>query len=382
MTLSLLQTLRAGPPPPKVVLLPDAMFFARTVPVGAGASMAEVAAQVELALETLSPFPPAQLYHGYFWRSGATTALVFAAYRRRFTAEQIATWDDAELVLPAFAALLGGDVKPETTLVVPSADGLTAVYFDGGPVPARVSFRPLSAEATDEERARARADLLAQAPGHRPIVLAAAPAVMAAHNEREFAFRAEAFASRLPAAEAGAIDVRDKEALSSLRRARSRDLVLWRTFVGMVALLGLLVVGEFGIVGARMWQKTLTTQASAQRPVVEKVMTAQNLTTRINELSTRRLLPIEMILLLSDPKLKPAAIQFLRTSSTGLYGLIVEAQSTSPAAVSAYQAALHAHPALEKVDLRVQPGRENVMPFTLTVTFRPEQLKPATTATP
>jgi hypothetical protein len=81
--------LRAGPPPPKVSLLPDALFFTRTIPIAADTPAAEVAAQVELALESLAPFPVAQLYHGYYFPPGASAALVFAAYRRRFTAEQI-----------------------------------------------------------------------------------------------------------------------------------------------------------------------------------------------------------------------------------------------------------------------------------------------------
>ena len=117
--MSFLATLRAGPPPPKVALLPDGLFFTRALPVAAGATSAEAAAQVELALEALSPFPIAQLFYGYFWTPGSETAFAFAAYRRRFTSDQIAAWTGAELVLPAFAALLGAAVKPATT-VIPS----------------------------------------------------------------------------------------------------------------------------------------------------------------------------------------------------------------------------------------------------------------------
>ena len=62
-------------PPPKVVLLPDAQFFTRVVPVEGVATAAEVAAQVELALEALAPFPLAQMYHGHFWKPGAKHAL-------------------------------------------------------------------------------------------------------------------------------------------------------------------------------------------------------------------------------------------------------------------------------------------------------------------
>ena len=112
-----LSLLRAGPPPPKVALLPDSAFFTRVVGVTAGASPAEAVSQIELALEGLAPFPLSQLYYGWFWRPGTETALLFAAYRRRFTAEQVAEWEGAELVLPAFAAALGAEVEPATTLL-------------------------------------------------------------------------------------------------------------------------------------------------------------------------------------------------------------------------------------------------------------------------
>ena len=379
MTLSLLKILKSGPPPPKVVLLPDALFFTRAIPVAAGASSADVAAQVELALETLSPFPPAQLYHGYFWPPGAERALVFAAYRRRFTSEQVAEWDDAELVLPGFATLLGGEVSPGTVLVVPSTGGLTAIYWENGPVPARVAFRALAPEADDVERAAARSELLRGLTAGRQNVLALPP-VATPGRDGEFVFHAEAFESRLPALQASALDVRDKEALAALRRARRRDVGLWRGFLACVGLLLVLGLSELALVGLGFWRKAILAQVTAQRPVVEKIMTAQALTTHINELSTKRLLPFEMMGPLVEKK--PAEIQFLRSSTDGLYGLTVEAESTSPAAVSAYQSALTGSPAIQAVQIRDQRSRDNVMTFRLQVTFKPDQLKPASAATP
>lgn len=375
MTLPLLKLLKSGPPPPKVVLLPDDVFFTRAIPLAPGMSQAAVAAQVELALETLSPFPPAQLYHGFYWPAGAEQTLVFAAYRRRFTAEQLASWDNAELVIPAFAALLGGDAKPGTTLIAPSAEGMTAVYWDAGRVPAKIVFRVVPPDATDTDVARIKDELVRLAPTNRSIELAASPVAESSSTEKEYAFRAEAFRSRLPVGQAAAMDVRDKAALAGLRRARNRDLALWRGFLSLLVLLLLLVVGEFALVGLRLWQKTLTTQADAQRPVVEKIMAAQSVATRINELSTKRLLPFEMILLLNESRPRDV-VWFTRTTTRGLYSLIVEATTTSTAALSTYQAALAASPAVEKVEVSNQVTRENLMTFTLAVTFRPNAVKP------
>ncbi len=376
MTLPLLKTLKAGPPLPRVVLLSDAVFFTRSIAVAPGATAAMVGEQVELALETLSPFPPAQLYHGYFWPEGAERALVFAAYRRRFTTEQTAEWDQAELVLPTFAAVLSAPVQPHTTVVLPSAEGLTALHWDGGAVPAKVEFRPIPVEAGDDERRRVQAEWQAAFPRNRVTVLDGAPEVEADGGDREVVFRAGAIESRVVLVQAGAMDVRDKEALTALRRARTRDLALWRTFLGFAVLLMLLALGELALVGARFWQTSRKVQADAQRPVVQKIEAAQNLTTRIRELSTKRLLPFEMLDVVG-PLARPNSVQFLRASTGGLNSLTIEARTTQPAAVATYRAALSALPEVERVDVPDQRARDNTINFTVVVTFKPEMLRSA-----
>ena len=380
MTQPSLKFLPTGARAPKVVLLPDALFFARAVPVSAGVTPAEVAGLAELALEGLSPFPPAQLYHGFFWTPGAERALVFAAYRRRFTKEQLAEWDGAALVLPAFAALLGLEVKPATTVLVPSAEGLTAVHWDHGAVPAAVQFRPLPPEATDADRARARDELLRLFAGSRQVVELAAPPVAepSPRGGEEPAFRAGEQISRFPAGRASALDVRDKAELAALRRAQGRDRLLWRVFLGSAAAIGLMLLGLVALAGEGLWQRTREARVAAQQPLVDQIMTAQSLATRTNELSTKRLLPLEMISTVSAHK--PAVIQFLRATTSGLYTLTVEAQTASPGDVAAFRSALGELPACEKVEVRDQRTRDNLMTFTLVVTFRPDALKPATSS--
>lgn len=373
MTLPLLKLLKSGPPAPRVVLLPDSVFFTRAIPLSPGMSPADVAEQAELALETLSPFPPSQLYHGFFSAQGADRVLVFAAYRRRFTAEQLAGWENAELVIPSFAALLGGDIKPGTTVIAPTTEGITAIYWDTGRVPSKIVFRSVPPGATQADVSKITDELVRTAPTHRSIVLTASPQAEASGSDREYAFRAEAFRSRIPVVQAAGMDVRDKAALATLRRARNRDLGLWRGFLALIALLVLLTIGEFSLVGLRVWQKTLTTQADAQRPVVERIMSAQSVATRINELSTKRLLPFEMLVILNQ--VRPETIVFQRTTSRGLYGMVIEAYSTSSDAIPTYRAALVASPAIEKVEISAQQVRDNVTTFTLTVNFRPAAIK-------
>ena len=369
---------KSGAAHPKVVVLPDALFFTRSTPITGAATAAEAALQAELALEAVSPFPAAQLYHGFHWVPGSERALIFAAYRRRFTREQVEAWSDADLVLPTFAALLGDAVGPSTTMLITSPEGLTAIHWDQNAAPDSVLFRPLAEDAGEIDRAAVRDELLRTAAGSRQVIELAEPpvAVVSSRRDDDFVFRAGARESRLSAALAATLDVRDKAELIALRRSRERDILLWRVFMGCAAAIGIVAVGYAGLYAAGFWERTRQLKVSAQQPVVEQVITAQGLSTRINELSTKRLLPLEMISLVSG--LKPASIQFNRAQTDGLYKLKVDAQTTVPAEVSTFQTALRDLPDCEGVEVQEARTRDNVMTFVLVVTFKPDALKPAT----
>jgi hypothetical protein len=388
MSASLLEYFKAGPPAPKVVLLPDTYFFVRAVPIADASAPDAVAAQVALALETCAPFPVEHLNHGFYWVPGATQALAFAAYRRRFTTEQIDSWAGAELVVPAFVAVLGLSVEPATTVLVPGHDSLTAVHWHDSPVPAKVLVQPLPPEATAEDRARVRDELLREVGGSKKIVdLPALPGVAPSPDENEYLFQAGDNVTRLPAAQAAWLDVRPKDELAALRQERARDLLLWRVFLGCVAALVLFAVGEVALIGGRMWQKTRTTLVEAQRPGVEKTLAMQTLTNRIEDFSTKRLLPIEMITLLMEKR--PALVQFNRFTTgltttaktgatvSGLYQIVAEAQTSNAADVTAYEAALNGNTAVfDRVEVENHGSRNGLTTFKLTVTFKPEALKP------
>jgi hypothetical protein len=99
----LTQYLPSAPPPPPVVLARGDAFFVRRVALAEGEP---VEAQVTLALEGMAPFPPEQLYHGHLPAADGRSALVFAAFRRRFEAADTEAWTGAALVTPDFVSLL------------------------------------------------------------------------------------------------------------------------------------------------------------------------------------------------------------------------------------------------------------------------------------
>lgn len=379
MPASSLSFLRQGPPPPRVVLLPDGLFFIRAVPVGPQEDPLEVARQVELALESEAPFPLAQLYYGHYWVPGSPRALAFATYRRRLTPEQTAEWAGAGLVIPAFAAVLGGPVEPATTVILGTAEGLTAIHWPDGPVPSQARFHPLAPDATEEDRARARDELLRRHESRKILDLAGPPQAEPDRSDREILFRCGDFVSKIPAGTAEALDIRDREELRLLRKERGRRRNAWRVLMVAALAACLLLAGEIALIAGGLWEQTRQIRMHAQAPLVDQIMTAQSLTHHIEVLSTKQLLPMEMIGAIVGKNLerKPESIQFLRAScASGQPVLTVEAQTSNPGDINVYRQTLSALPVCARVDVKNVRTANNQATFTLVVTFKPGALKP------
>lgn len=385
MCASPLSFFRSGPPPPKVVLLSDALFFSRAVPITPGASAGEAATQVELALESLSPFPIAQLYYGWYWVPGAEHAFVYAAYRRRFTTDQTAEWGDAELVIPASAALFAGNVQPATTLVLTSPEGLTAVHWTTAQVPSQVVFRSFEPETSDDERARLRDDVLRSLGGSKTVVdLLVPPAPEPSRGDGEVVFRSGDFTSRVPAAVGANLDVRDKGELAGLRAARRRDLTLWRVVLGCAAALVLFGLLELALLAGHAWQQVRQTKVNARTPTVQKIQEAEALASSIHDLATKRFLPLEMITsaIGTSADRKPADVLITRIQSStaagtnGLHTLVMELQTTNPAQVPVYRTELQKLPEVESVAVEVLSSSGDRSLYRMTIVFKPGALKP------
>ena len=362
------------PVAPGLVLLPSDRFFVRTIPL---APEAGVAAQVELAVESLAPFPVAQLYFGHWLSPARDSALVFAAYRKRFTSEEISRWDGATAVLPSFLALLEGKPSSPVIRVWSEARTLTAAAWDGaGSLPVAV----LAREVTEPAEAGQADALVAEIRARTGLASAPLEEIFGAAGvsrnqgrdtfELKIAGRTGLIVGRGDSATA---DVRDKEFLGARRASQRRDLLLWRGFlactIGLAALLvleGVLLAGGLGL-------KRLKDAVQLQAPLAQKIETAQSLSVRIEEMTQHRLLPFEMLAVVNQNR--PVSINFVRTTSTGLYSLEIEAQTANAADVSQYEAVLRAAPELATIETRDLRSREGVTSFILTVTFKPGSLR-------
>ncbi len=336
--------------PRHVELLPDARFFVRAVPLSSDAEAGSVRDQLELALEAVAPFPIGQLYWGHWTRPGCGRALIFAAYRKRFAPEETENWGEADWVAPRFGAVLAGKApEPATTVLVRSAEGLTALHFDDDSgVPVTVRAVELPEEAEEREFAAAREQLIKSSGGSRKVVDLTGVEVEAGQpGDDEIVIVRDGERIELTLDDAQTLDVRDQGELSARRRARVRDAWMWRAVVAAVAVLLLSGLTELTLLGLAAWQKTQLRQIAAQTPVVSEIETAHRLASRIEELRTRRLKPFEMIALVDGPR--PESIVFRRTTATGLYSLEIEAETDSPPDIDVYINALKALPGTQDV---------------------------------
>jgi hypothetical protein len=254
---------------------------------------------------------------------------------------------------------------------------LTAIHWEEGPVPSRVVVRPLPAAGTDEDRAAVRDELLKLLPSKTIVDLAGPPAAEPSRSDGEAAFRCGDFVSTLSSEAASNLDIRDKEELAGLRRTRARGMFLWRVIGGCAAAALLIGIGELSLIGAGFWQQARLVRLHAQAPEVERVMNAHALANRIEDLSTKRLLPLEMITLVGAPTVRPESVYFVSARTVDRLTLRVEAKTGNASQIQVYRDNLSALPACASVDFKLQPAQNNVTPFTIVVTFKPNALKPA-----
>jgi hypothetical protein len=388
-------------PPRLAALLPEGRFFVRLVPVDPESDAASVAEQVALALETLAPFPIAQLYHGHYWQPGSPRALAYAVYRKRFPAEETAAWAETEIVVPGFVALLADPANPGTTRVLSSPDAVTVFHWgDDALVPSHALIQPLATDTDEAGRAAARAQLL-RSVGADPANVEDwdYPVLHRVRDSGEVTFLSGQRPLVIPADLAAALDVRDADEIAWRRGVQRRDLWLWRGFAALVTLLLLCGVAEGALRYGLSKQRSLATLiANDTRHVAELTSTEEN-TRKAEQVIQRRLPVLEMI------EFVMASLR--RANREGFYQFTsfrpsINAKDNSTTLqfagnagslqdCLALQTLLQSQPQVSAADFVQQPSAgargaaadptapQNYQ-FSLRVTFRPDAIKPEVTS--
>jgi hypothetical protein len=350
-------------------LLPAAKFFVRRIPLVAGQ---DPDAQVGLALESIGPFTPGQLYYGYCPSADSTQALVFAAYRRNFLADETAAWATADAVLPDFALWLGQPApKAPSVWLHERDDCVAAILWDGhGTLPAAVVAREISGRSADA----VREELLQEAKTRLGVAAvesrtyrgsAAASALTKEGLTLTLGERSAAFSPDM----LRAMDVRDKAELAGQIDRRSRDRRLWFVFAGTAAALAACVVVELGLLVSNGLLARQRARLEANAGAVQQIKQANDLVVRMEQLAGQSLRPLEMLALLNAAR--PTSLEFLRASTAGPRHMEIEVQSGNAADPQAYEQALRRAPEIEQVELRNFQTSGGRTTFLVAVVFKP-----------
>jgi hypothetical protein len=360
----------ATPVTPVIALVSGERFFLKEVALDPSVS---AAGQVELALEESSPFPLAQLYHGFVVSADRRQALGYAAYRRRFSGEETAEWPEAAVVLPEFLALIGAPPPRPLIVVHVDTDGVNGAAWNGQtglPVTVVARSFPEVTEAhvtdvTDELRRRAGLDAGVE------VRRLEGPVGAGSDGEGEAVFRiAGEETARLSAEAVIEADVRDKSFLEAKRREDAKRRSWAWALAGAVSLLLLALALDLGAVGLNLWARRQREQVLGQADEVRRIETAQTLATRIEDLTERQERPLEWLSRVSA--VRPRSVQFLRVVSNNDRTLTINAQTPDAAAVGAFETVLRQRTDLEQVEMRDLRSREGLTSFVLAVRFKPE----------
>lgn len=355
--------------------VPSDRFFMRFVPLTPDLP---ALGQAELALEGLAPFPPAQLYWGCCVSPDRTQALVYAAHRRRFTAEETGTWERADIAVPDLLPLLGASPSGPTIMVLVADTRLSGAAWAGGAKwPVAVQARDCGAAPTEENRRQFAAELATKAKlPDAPVRFINAGTSRARREGDRLHFEmvdatGKLFATTsLALAEQDALDVRDRAFLDQRRRERRRGELIWRLALGGAAAAVLALLLDLGTLTLRLLEGGVRARVAEQVSVVQKLETAHGLTSRIDELTHRRLRFFEMLAAINASR--PKSIIFTRTGTNGRTGLEIEATTGNADDVGQYETALREMEAVERVEIRDLRARDGVTTFGLTLAFRPD----------
>ncbi|GAB5559431.1 MAG: hypothetical protein SynsKO_10780 [Synoicihabitans sp.] len=356
--------------PRDVVILPDHRFFVRSVDLADVAEAGPINEQIELALEGMAPFPLSQTLWGYWTQPGCDRALVYAAYQKRFTADEMEPWAEAEWVVPGLGLLYAlPSPSAATTRVMQSEDGLTAVHYgDDSGVPTMVAAAALTPEISEKEVDALREKLIRSCGGSTRVEdIKNISVVAGAAGSDEIVFDHDGTSQEFALDQVQPLDVREQNELTTRRRARLRDTWMWRGMVAAMITILLAGVSELALWGTGFWQESLHQQVQAQSPIVNEIQTADTLANRIDELHTNRMRPFEMIAIADGPR--PESIIFLRTAATGIFTLEIEAETDDSPAISSYVTALTESGKTQGVEILNLDTRGSRSTFRLLVTF-------------
>ena len=349
-------------------LLPGNRFFVRAVALEG----ADATGQVALALEALSPFPTEQMLVGHVVSADGKQALAYAAHRRRFTPDESFAWPDDCQVIPEFLALCGERPAGAGVLVHRGAERLIALAWDAtNPLPVAISVADLADadEASLGAEAAARAGLAGDAP-----LTTVSGALHSKLNEGDLVLEREG-GKPFTVTKKGLdeADIRDVDFLEARRKKERLNLVLWNLTRAAAAVLILSLVMEVAAAGIQWRAGQLKALNESRQGDVLEIEADQATASRIAEVRTKSPLALEMLAIANEQR--PATVEFTRINCKLNNALEIEARTTNPSDISAFERALKEFPEISGVASKDVRARDNYTTFTFTISFKVDILR-------
>lgn len=355
-----------------IVLVPAGKFVVRHVPL---ATVGDNAEQVELAVESLAPLSLAQLYWGYWVAADRSSALVWMACRRHFTAADTAAWNEAAAVLPGFLFLCQPPAqRPAIVLHHDDAQIQAAAWDKAGILPVAIlakEYVPATRQAVEEHllgeiRRRTGLDMAEVMP------LAGNLSAVPAPNRKSMELRGGDRLTVWSWADLASADIRDRSELAEIQRARWQGSLQWRAAVAAVVVVAAAAAVDLATLAGTWWLKGREAEAVRQSALVAEIQSTHVVAHRLEELAGQRLQFMEMLDVLNEQR--PAGLQFARVSSTGPRSLEISVRTTNADDARQYETALRALPELRAVRVSNLQTRDGHTDFVLLAEFKPAVL--------
>jgi hypothetical protein len=300
-------------------------------------------------------------------------ALAYAAHRRRFTPEESFAWPDDCQVIPEFLALCGERPSGGGVLVHRGTERLIALAWDGAnPLPVAISV----ADLADADEASLGAEVAARAGLTDAPVTTVTGALQSELKERDLVLQREG-GKPFTVTQNGLdeADIRDVDFLEARRKKERLNLVLWNLTRAAVAVLILSLGMEVAAAGISWRAGQLKTLNESRQPDVVEIEADQATASRIEEVRTKSPLALEMLAIANEQR--PTTVEFTRINCKVNTTLEIEARTTNPSDISAFERALKEFPEISGVASKDMRARDNYTTFTFTITFKVDALRKA-----
>ena len=349
-------------------LLPGNRFFVRLIELEPD----NIASQVSLAIETVSPFPSEQMLVGYITSSDNKWALAYAAHRRRFTPEESFAWPDDCQVIPEFLALLGQRPDKGGILIHEGSELLTAIAWkENQPLPNCILV--IDKKDGDSESLTKEVINRTGLPTSTPVVRTSGEFLSERSDSQLILSCNKGKAFQLSSNQLDDADIRDADFLATRRKKERVNKLLWNTARVAAGIIILSFIFEISAFLINWRSNNLRLINEGRQPVIQEIESAQAISARITEMNTKAPLPLEMLAVANNHR--PATVDFQRVSCKNNTQIEIEARTTNASDVYTFEKSLKETTEVSFVATKDMRARDNFTTFSVTITFKPETLR-------